>query len=94
MAAAPMTALEPAALVLAILIAITAGTAEPTGPKRLLQSSLTLLLGAVEPLVLRQRKPFLELDAVAGHGVTVICVPFYGLIDPVLFRAPRKISAF
>ena len=47
--------LEAAAVDEPMLLAIAAGTAEPIGPARLLQSSLTLLLGAVEPLELRQR---------------------------------------
>jgi hypothetical protein len=59
-------------------MAIAAGTAEPIRPARLLQSSLTLLLSAVEPLELRQREAFLELDAAARHDRTGICVPLYG----------------
>ena len=61
-----------------MLMAIAAGTAETIGPARLLQGSLTLLLGAIEPLEFRQRKAFLELDAVARHDRTGISVPVYG----------------
>jgi hypothetical protein len=35
-------------------MAMAAGTAEPIGPASLLQSSLTLILAAVEPLELRK----------------------------------------
>ena len=78
MAAVPaLIALEPAAIDQPMLMAIAAGTAEPIRPARLLQSSLTLLLSAVEPLKRRQREAFLELNAVAGHGRIGICVPLY-----------------
>jgi hypothetical protein len=36
-----------------------------------------LLLRAVEPLEFRQGEAFLELDRVAGHESTGICVPLY-----------------
>jgi hypothetical protein len=36
-----------------------------------------LLLGAVEPLELRQGEAFLELDRTAGHGRTDIRVVLY-----------------
>ena len=74
-AVATLIALEPAAIDQPMLMAIAARTAEPIGPARLLQSSLTLLLGAVEPLELRQGEAFLELDRAAGHGRTGIRVP-------------------
>ena len=77
-AVAILIALEPAAIDQPMLMAIAAGTAEPVGPARLLQCSLTLLLGAVEPLERRQREAFLELDRAAGHRRTGICVPLYG----------------
>ena len=53
-AGAALITLEAAAVDEPMLLAIAAGTAEPIRPARLLQSSLTLLLGAVEPLELRQ----------------------------------------
>ena len=74
-AVATLIALEPAAIDQAVLMAIAARTGEPIGPARLLHGSLTLLLGAVEPLELRQGDTFLELDRAAGHGCTGICVP-------------------
>lgn len=77
-AAATLIALEPPAIDQPMLLAIAAGTAEPIGPARLLQCSLTLLLGAVEPLERRQGETFLELDRTAGHYRTGICVPLYG----------------
>jgi hypothetical protein len=53
-AVATLIALEPPAIDQPMLLTIAAGTAEPIGPARLLKSSLTLILGAVEPLELRQ----------------------------------------
>ncbi len=38
--------------------------------------------GAVEPLELRQREAFLELDGTARHGLTGICVPVYTSSSP------------
>jgi hypothetical protein len=61
-AGAALIALEPPAINEPILMVVAAWTAEPIGPARLLQGSLTLLLGAVKPLELRQREAFLELD--------------------------------
>ena len=46
-AVATLIALQPAAINQPMRMAIAAGTAEPIGPARLLQCSLTLLLGAV-----------------------------------------------
>ena len=65
---------------------IAAGTAEPIRPTSLLQGSLTLLLGAVEPLEAWQREAFLELDAAARHNRTGIRVPAY---DPKAAAAER-----
>ena len=75
--AAALIALEPPAVDKPMLLAIAAWTAESIRPTCLLQGSLTLLLGAVEPLELRQGETFLELDRAAGHGCTGICVPLY-----------------
>ena len=66
-AMATLIALEPPAIDQLILMGLAVGTAEPIRPARLLQGSLTLLLGAVEPQEFRQRKAFLKLDAVARH---------------------------
>jgi hypothetical protein len=66
-AVATLIALEPAAIDQPMLMAIAAGTAEPVGPARLLQCSLTLLLGAAEPLERRQGETYLELNAAARH---------------------------
>jgi len=76
-AAAALIALEPPAVDKPMLLAIAAGTAEPIRPTSLLQGSLTLLLGAVEPLEVRQREALLELDAPARHERTGISVPVY-----------------
>ena len=69
-AGAALKTLEPPSVNQAMRLAIAAGTAEAIGPAGLLQSRLTLLLSAVEPLELRQREPLLELDAVARHDST------------------------
>ena len=86
-AGAALITLEAAAVDEPMLLAIAAGTAEPIGPARLLQSSLTLLLGAVEPLELRQLKAFLELDAAARHDFADICVLLYRALVAVAERA-------
>ena len=66
-AVATLIAFEPPAVDEPMLMVIAAGTAEPIRPASLLQGSLTLLLGAIEPLKARQRKAFLELNAAARH---------------------------
>ena len=60
-----LIALKPPAIDKPMLVALTTRTPEPIGPASLLQSSLTLLLGAVEPLELRQGETFLEMDGTA-----------------------------
>ena len=77
-AVATLITLEPPAIVQSMLMAIAAGTAEPIGPARFLQSSLTLLFDAVEPLERRQGETFLELDRAAGDKQAGIYVPLYG----------------
>ena len=75
MTAAPaLIALEPPAIDESMLVVIATRTPEPIGPAGLLQSGLTLRIGAVEPLELRQGKTFLELDGIASHGLTNIRV--------------------
>ena len=79
MAAVPtLIALESPAIDQPMPMPMAAGTAEPIGPACFLQGSLTLLLGAIEPLELRQGEAFLELDRAAGHCRTGIFVPLYG----------------
>ncbi len=51
-----------------ILVSITTRTTETIRPTRLLQGSLTLLLGSVELHELGQRQTLLELDPIQGHG--------------------------
>jgi hypothetical protein len=70
-------ALEPAAIDQTVLLSSTTRASEAIRPARLLQSRLTLLLRAVQPLERQQRKAFLELDAVARHGVSSAYVPVY-----------------
>jgi hypothetical protein len=77
-AVATLITLKPPAIDQSMLLTIAAGSAEPIGPARLLQSSLTLLIDAIEPLELRQGEAFLELDRAMGHGRTGICIPLYG----------------
>lgn len=86
-AVAALIALEPPAVDEPMLVAIAAGTAEPIRPTSLLQGSLTLLLGAVEPLKAWQREAFLKLDAAARHDQAGICVPLYSPGSPAAERA-------
>ena len=74
-AGSALITLEPPSVNQAMLPTIAAGAAEAIGPTGLLQSRLTLLLSAVEPLELRQRETLLELDAVARHDSTGTRVP-------------------
>ena len=46
------------------------------------QGLFTLVLRPVEPLELGHGKPFLELNGVASHGRSGICVPLYGPDGP------------
>ncbi len=48
-----------------MLAAIATRTPEPMGPAGHLQSSLTLRIGTVDPLEVRQGEAFLELDGTA-----------------------------
>lgn len=85
-AVATLIAIEPPTVDEPMLMAISARTAEPTRAARLLKGSLTLLLGAVQPLEIRQGVSLLELDRAAGHGWTGICIPLY---DPKVAAAER-----
>jgi len=60
-----LIALEPPAIDQPMLAALATRTPEPIGPAGHLQSSLTLRIGTVEPLELRQGETFLELDGTA-----------------------------
>ena len=60
-----LIALEPSAIDQLMLVAIATRTPEPIGSAGHLQSSLTLRIGIVEPLGLRQEEAFLELDGTA-----------------------------
>lgn len=57
--AVALITLEPPAIDQAMLVAAAARTLEAIGPASCLQSRLTLLLRAVQPLEFRQRKAFL-----------------------------------
>ena len=70
-AVATLITLEPPAIVQSMLMAIAAGTAEPIGPARFLQSSLTLLFDAVEPLERRQGETFLNWIALRAMNKLV-----------------------
>jgi hypothetical protein len=76
-AVAALITLEPPAVDEAMIMAIATWATKPIRPASLLQSSLTLLLAAEEPLELKQGKAFLELDGTARHDPTGICVPVY-----------------
>ena len=76
MASGPaLIALEPPAIDQPMLLDLATRTPIPVGPAGFLQSSLTLHIGAVQPLELRQAEAFLELDGTARHGQTGTCVP-------------------
>ena len=79
-AVAALITLEPPAVDEAMIMAIATWATEPSRPASLLQSSLTLLLAAEEPLELKQGKAFLVLDGTADgtarHDPTGMCVPF------------------
>ena len=74
-AVAALITLEPPAVDEAMIMAIATWATKPIRPASLLQSSLTLLLAAEEPLELKQGKAFLELDGTARHGPTGMYVP-------------------
>jgi len=60
-----LMALEPPAIDKPTLVALATRTLVPVGPAGFLESGLTLLLGAVQPLERRQGEAFLELDGTA-----------------------------
>ena len=76
-AGSALVALEPAAVDQAVLLSSATRASEAIGPAGFLQSRLTLLLRAVQPLERQQRQPFLKLDAVARHDLSSTCVPAY-----------------
>ena len=51
-----------------MLVSLATRTLVPSGPAGCLQSRLTLLFGAVQPLEHRQGEAFLELDDTALHS--------------------------
>lgn len=77
-AGAALIALEPAAIDEPMLVAVAARAVKPISHTDLLQGSITLLLGAVEPLALRQGDAFLELNRTTGHDMTSICYQAHG----------------
>ena len=77
-AAAALITLEPAAVDEPMFVALAARATEAIGPANLLQGGLILLLGAVEPLELKQGKTLLELNAAVRRNLAGICLPFFG----------------
>ena len=63
-----LIALELPAIDKPILVALATLALEPVGPAGFLHSSLTLLLGAVQPLELIQGETLLELDGTARNS--------------------------
>jgi len=59
-----------------MLVALATRKPEAIRHGNLVQSSLTLPLGSVEPLELRQGKG-LELDCTARHGTSGMCLLVY-----------------
>lgn len=86
-AAAALIPLEPAAVNKPMLVALAARATEAIRPASLLQGSLTLLLGAVEPLERKQGEALLELNAAARHDQSGMHVPVYGSGQPFAERA-------
>ena len=82
-----LIALEPPVIDQPMLVALATRTLVPLGPSGLLQSSLTLLHGAVLPLELRQGKAFLELDGTWRHEPTGTCASIYAPKLPCAERA-------
>lgn len=80
-ASTALIALEPPAMDQPMLVAWATRTPEHLGLTGLLQSSLTLRLGAVQPQELRQGEAFLKLDDAARHRLAGRCLPA---------RAPRS----
>ena len=68
-----LIAIKPPAIDKPVLVALATRKLVPVGPAGFLQSSLTLLLGAVQPLELRQGEAFLELDGTARHSKAGTC---------------------
>ena len=80
MAAAPaLITLEPAAVDSPCSWLLAARAAKAIRPASLLQSSLTVLLGAIEPLELKEGEALLKLDAAARHERTGSYVPVYAV---------------
>jgi len=77
-----LVALKPPAVDQPMLVTLATRTSEPIGPAGPLQSSLTLLLGAVEPSELRQREAFMELNGTARHGLIGMCALVYPASSP------------
>lgn len=76
-ACAALMALEMATVDQTVLMACAVRTAEAIGPAGFLQSSLTFILTAIEPLELSQVDAFLELDRAVGFSLTVFPVSLY-----------------
>jgi hypothetical protein len=74
-----LIALGPPAMDEPMRIALATRTSEPIGPASLLQSSLTMLFGPVEPLELKQREASLEMDGTAQHNPLGLREPTYAL---------------
>ena len=76
-AVAALITLEPPAVDEAMIMAIATWATEPIRPASLLQSSLTLLLAAEEPLELKQGKAFLDrmaLRMALRDTIRLVCV--------------------
>lgn len=74
-AAAALIVLEPAAVDEPMIVALAARATKAIRPAGFLQGILTMLLGAVKPLEVRQGEVLLELDAAARYKQTGIYVP-------------------
>jgi hypothetical protein len=63
--------------------ALAAWATKAMGPTHLGQGILTLGFRPIELLELGHGKTLLELDGVAPHDLSGICVPLYWLAEPV-----------
>ena len=70
---------EPASVYESMSSALAAWATKAMRPTHLSQGIFTLGFRPVELLELGHGEPPLELDGVAPHGLSGICVPLYGL---------------
>ena len=85
--AAGLTPPKPATVDEPMLVALAARATEAIRLSNLLQCSLTLALGALAPLKLKQRKALQKLNATARHGLTGMYILIHDSDPPIAERA-------